>query len=480
MAEGWIARGSGPWKDRAHALQLRIRDRFRVAVDRHRHWRAESDYSAALQRWALRLRSLWRDPSSLASSPSSSSYSSSASFRFYRKKVGKDVKSIDDSIIVRFLQALAVPIIGGACHVFMHGLNYVQIYGAEKLHQALLKRPKGKPLITVSNHVASIDDPFVIASLLPPSVMLDAHNLRWTLCASDRCFTNPMMSAFFRCVKVLPVSRGEGIYQKGMDMALSKLNNGGWVHIFPEGSRSRDGGKTISSAKRGVGRLVMDADDTPMVVPFVHTGMQNIMPIGTHFPKTGKRVIVVIGDPINFTDLLINKDDTEISRGALYDAVSSRISHRLQELKVLVDKLALENSSEAPDNYQIHNNEYGYALWQQVDWEAFGMGNLISLEEEDNSHAVDELKKKPVPSLDHTRKANSFQNVRVGFSYEGGIVSRVRGYMNPTELMGFAARGLFMNGRLLDESCPEVDAKKPLNAWKQFFESNVFSQWNGI
>ena len=38
-------------------------------------------------------------------------------------------------------------------------------------------------------------------------------------------------------------------------MALSKLNSGGWVHIFPEGSRSRDGGKTIAPAKRGVGRL---------------------------------------------------------------------------------------------------------------------------------------------------------------------------------------------------------------------------------
>lgn len=69
-------------------------------------------------------------------------------------------------------------------------------------------------MLQVSNHVAAIDDPFVIASLLPPNMMLDAHNLRWTLCATDRCFNNPVLSAFFRCVKVLPVSRGDGIYQK--------------------------------------------------------------------------------------------------------------------------------------------------------------------------------------------------------------------------------------------------------------------------
>lgn len=75
----------------------------------------------------------------------------------------------------------------------------------------------------MSNHVASVDDPFVIASLLPPSVMLDAQNLRWTMCATDRCFSNPVTSAFFKSVKVLPLSRGEGIYQKVLQLSSFSL-----------------------------------------------------------------------------------------------------------------------------------------------------------------------------------------------------------------------------------------------------------------
>nr|DAD33311.1 TPA_asm: hypothetical protein HUJ06_012162 [Nelumbo nucifera] len=202
MAGGWIDQ-SDLWKEKARALQIRIRDRFRIAVDKHRRKSRLSDgyFSSSVQRWVLRLRNL-RTDSMPASSP------------FYRKRVNKDFDAEEDSFIIHMLRSLAVPVIGNVCHVFMHGLNHIQIYGAEKLHQALLQRPEGKPLITVSNHVASVDDPFVIASLLPPNVLLDAQSLRWTLCATDRCFTNPVTSTFFRCVKVLPVSRGDGIYQK--------------------------------------------------------------------------------------------------------------------------------------------------------------------------------------------------------------------------------------------------------------------------
>ncbi|KAK1293530.1 N-acylphosphatidylethanolamine synthase [Acorus calamus] len=461
--EDWIDRGE-LWRGKARALRIRIRDRFRVAVDRRRQWPAfsESYNSSTLQRLVLRVRAiLGRDSSS-----------SPARSKFYRKRVDKDID--DDSVIIRMLQALAVPIIGNVCHVFMHGLNQVQVYGADKLKEALLNRPEGKPLLTVSNHVASVDDPFVIASLLPPNVMLDSHNLRWTLCATDRCFKNPVTSAFFRSVKVLPVSRGDGLYQKGMDLALLKLNHGGWVHIFPEGSRSRDGGRTMGSAKRGVGRLVIDADNVPLVIPFVHTGMQEVMPIGAHFPRIGKRVTVLIGDPIHFDDLIPGSEDAENdSRGLLYDAVSARIGHRLHELKTQVEKLDLSRSLEL-QNHSTENIERANKIVHQVDWESFGMESYLPMEE-DNGHST------TIKQFTETERpppvSESTHCVKLGFSFEGGIVSRIRGYINPSEFMGFAARGLFANGRSWDESHVGGGREvRLLKAWKVFFEENVIQR----
>lgn len=42
-----------------------------------------------------------------------------------------------------------------------------------------------------------------------------------------------------------------------MDIAISKLNNGGWVYIFLEGSCFWDGGKIMGLVKRGIGRWVI-------------------------------------------------------------------------------------------------------------------------------------------------------------------------------------------------------------------------------
>ncbi|XP_068663655.1 uncharacterized protein [Aristolochia californica] len=453
------------WNEKVRSLQLRIRNRFRVAVDRHWHRTrlSNSYYSSTFQRWVTRFRTLYGD----SSQPPSV---------FHRKRVSKDVD--EDSAIIRMLQSLAVPVIGNVCHVFMHGLNQIQIYGAEKLQHALLQRPEGKSLVTVSNHVASMDDPLVIASLLPPSVLLDSNSLRWTLCASDRCFRNPMTSAFFRCVKVLPVSRGEGIYQKGMDMAISKLNSGGWVHIFPEGSRSRDGGRTIGSAKRGVGRLVMDADKIPIVVPFVHTGMQHVMPIGSSFPRIGKKVTVVIGDPIYLDDLASADESQYLSRDKLYDAVSTRIGYQLHELKIQVDKLALEESLQV-EVYHLQDRERANVILHQVDWDGFGTGGYIY--QEDVSLSSNPLiLTQPGKHHDFSWKPACYNwSVRMS-SYEGGIMSRIRGYMNPYESRGFAAAGLLMDRCLLKDADTNIRVVGPLKAWKRFVEGNIFQQRNSM
>ena len=65
--------------------------------------------------------------------------------------------------------------------------------------------------------------------------------------------------------QVLPVERGAGLQQQGMQAAEDCLNRGDWVHVFPEGTRSVDG--RMRSARRGIGRLVAACAQPPLGAP---------------------------------------------------------------------------------------------------------------------------------------------------------------------------------------------------------------------
>lgn len=41
--------------------------------------------------------------------------------------VSKDLTAEEESALFRMLQAVAIPLIGNACHVFMNGFNRVQV-----------------------------------------------------------------------------------------------------------------------------------------------------------------------------------------------------------------------------------------------------------------------------------------------------------------------------------------------------------------
>lgn len=71
---------------------------------------------------------------------------------------------------------------------------------------------------------------------MPHRVFWNRHRMRWALGADDIVFVMRRHQVFFTLGKTIPVTRGDGVYQRPMDFALEQINQGGWVHIFPEGS----------------------------------------------------------------------------------------------------------------------------------------------------------------------------------------------------------------------------------------------------
>lgn len=167
--------------------------------------------------------------------------------------------------------------------------------------------------------------------MLPYQSILDAHLVRWTMCATDRCFKNPFAGAILRKGKVMPIERGRGVKQPLMDDVIARLDEGDWVHMFPEGTRSRTG--TMGRMRPGVGRLVADAERTPVVVPFYHTGMETILRVGAWIPlNVGQKLRVVVGEPIDFGPMIEEHRRAGLPEEALHKKIADRIGDALADL----------------------------------------------------------------------------------------------------------------------------------------------------
>lgn len=99
-----------------------------------------------------------------------------------------------------------------------------------------------------------------------------------------------------RQVKSIPLERGKGMNQAGMNRLIYAVNNRGILHIYPEGTRSRTG--KIGEPKPGIGKIICETGAP--VVPVYYQGLEKLLPIGTKFPKFGKDVVISIGKPIYF------------------------------------------------------------------------------------------------------------------------------------------------------------------------------------
>lgn len=172
---------------------------------------------------------------------------------------------------------------------FRSGLNSRWTINLEGLNHALYHRPPDVPLITVANHHSCMDEP-LLWGMLDTKSLTNQCLMRWAIAAHDICFTRRLHSRFFALGKSIPVVRGEGVYQPGVDFTIKRLNEGHWVHLYPEGKVNLD--KTDMRYKWGVGRLISECKKPPIVIPIYHLGMDDILPnTKPYIPRIGKKVI---------------------------------------------------------------------------------------------------------------------------------------------------------------------------------------------
>jgi 1-acyl-sn-glycerol-3-phosphate acyltransferase len=134
-----------------------------------------------------------------------------------------------------------------------------------------LEALQGRSVVITSNHQSNADVP--VAFFLPLS-------FRWL--AKESLFRIPIMGQAMRMAGYVPIVRGDkNSHGKAFEESRKALAQGLSMWIFPEGTRSPDGG--IKDFKPGAFRMALDAG-VP-VLPVVMQGTRNLNPKGSLLMK---------------------------------------------------------------------------------------------------------------------------------------------------------------------------------------------------
>lgn len=132
---------------------------------------------------------------------------------------------------------------------------------------------------------------------------------------------------FFTHLRAYPVDRRKGDLDQVDEWADLLRHN--ILVVYPEGTRSRTG--EIGTGKPGVGKLIYDA--RPMVIPVRMFGMEKVLGIGRVVPNVFQTIRVMIGKPMDLSDLLDRPLPEERSEEIdVYRAISNRV---IEEIKGL-------------------------------------------------------------------------------------------------------------------------------------------------
>ena len=236
---------------------------------------------------------------------------------------------------------LVVGFIVPTIEIFMNLLNRTRIIGRKNIKKLPL------PWILMSNHLTLLDDLFLDPLLITPHVLGGYRYIPFHAPEESNFYKKRLIAWFMRRTKSIPLIRGRGPHQEGMDRLIQAVKDGSLLHIYPEGTRSRTG--RIGNGKSGVGRIVYESGAP--VVPMYHQGMENILPIGSGFPRIGKEIRMAIGEPIYFEEELKMENNLKT-----WKLITQRIMEAIQQQREILEE-QWGSRDFRPSKNNVHQNE---------------------------------------------------------------------------------------------------------------------------
>lgn len=155
------------------------------------------------------------------------------------------------------------------------------------------KVPRTGPLIIASNHASSAD-PVLIGAFLNQQM---GRPLNWL--GKRELLDFPLTGWLGRMGGIHPVDR-DAADLEAFRSAMRVLDAGQILAVFPEGTRSRDGG--LQQVREGVGMLALRSGAPVLPVAVIDSDL--MWPRGRLLPRFGKRVTVRYGTPFLVVDEL--------------------------------------------------------------------------------------------------------------------------------------------------------------------------------
>lgn len=156
--------------------------------------------------------------------------------------------------------------------------------------------PRTGPLVIVANHQSNLDPP-IVGTLLRRKYLM--------FIARVGLFRAAWFGKLLNAVGAIPVRRGEPDLP-AIKTALARLEDGGAVVLFAEGSRTPHG--RMQPFQRGASLLIKRAKCP--VLPVGIDGFRDAWPRGTKVPTPlGPRIGIRVGKPIPAETLLSMKPD---------------------------------------------------------------------------------------------------------------------------------------------------------------------------